>query len=90
MNMKITGDAGIDTILSGILNPPRPLTEQEKVLQEFNRNINDIAGLLNDIKTLAVEKRMGVKNVDWTAVGDTDRLKDFLNEIVQFLNNKEE
>jgi len=88
--MTITGDAGIDTILSGILNPPKPLTEQEKILKEFNRNINDIAGLLNDIKTIAVEKRMGMKKVDWTAVGDTDSVKEMLNEIVRFFNNKEE
>ena len=88
--MTITGDTGIDIILSGILNPPKPLTEQEKMLKEFDRNINDINGLLNDIKTLAVEKRMGLKKVDWSTVGASDRVKEMLGDVMYFLNNTEE
>jgi len=88
--MTITGNTEIDAILN--LNPPKPMTEQEKILKEFNRNIASIAGLLEEIKNLAVESHMNVslKKVDWSTVGDTDHVIDQLTQIVRFLNNKEE
>jgi len=88
--MTITGNPEIDAILN--LNPPKLMTEQEKILKEFNRNLSDIAGLLETIKTHCVINRMNVKDkkVNWSTVGDTDHVKDQLTQIVSFLNNEEE
>jgi len=91
MTMNITGDAGIDAILSGILAPPKPMTEQEKILKEYNRNIEDIAEILKIIKILVNGKftNKNPEKVDWTKVAETDHVKETLNEIVRFLNNTE-
>jgi hypothetical protein len=91
MTMEITGNAEIDAILSGTLIPPKPITEKEKILKEFNGNCNDINGLLNDIKILVAGKFTNInpKKTDWTKVAETDHVKETLNEIVGFLNNTE-
>jgi len=89
MTMNITGNTEIDAILSGTLTPPKPMTEQEKILKEFNDICDDINGLLNDIKTLVIGKftNKNPKKIDWTKVAETDHVKETLKEIVRFLNN---